>query len=211
MELREALTQITEIRLQLARTEVFRGYRAMPVAFSGVVAVSAGLIQAATIADPVPGIGAYLSLWIGAAVVCGTSAVLEMILRARAARSTLSRELTHLALEQFTPCVVAGALVTMVVARTSPQLLWALPGLWQVLYAMGIFASCRLLPRSMFGVAVFYLVSGVMTLATPNTVPHWPLPRAAPSDPRNTNAAPRNVMPSKTKWKSPNKPILRAA
>ena len=37
MELREALTQITEIRQQLARTEVFRGYRAMPVAFSGVV------------------------------------------------------------------------------------------------------------------------------------------------------------------------------
>ena len=41
MELREALTQITEIRLQMARTEVFRGYRAMPVAFSGAVAVVA--------------------------------------------------------------------------------------------------------------------------------------------------------------------------
>ena len=35
MELREALTQITEIRLQMARTEVFRGYRAIPAAFSG--------------------------------------------------------------------------------------------------------------------------------------------------------------------------------
>ena len=46
MELREALTQITEIRLQMARTEVFRGYRAMPAAFSGVVALAAGLIQA---------------------------------------------------------------------------------------------------------------------------------------------------------------------
>ena len=33
-----------------------------------------------------------------------------------------------------------------------------LPGLWQVLYSLGIFASCRLLPRSMFGVAVFYLL-----------------------------------------------------
>ena len=33
MELREALTQITEIRLQMARTEVFRGYRAVPAAF----------------------------------------------------------------------------------------------------------------------------------------------------------------------------------
>ena len=45
MELREALTQITEIRLQLARTEVFRGYRAMPVAFSGGVALLAAVIQ----------------------------------------------------------------------------------------------------------------------------------------------------------------------
>ena len=52
MELRDALTQITEIRLQLARTEVFRGYRAMPVAFSGGVAVLAAVIQAVTIADP---------------------------------------------------------------------------------------------------------------------------------------------------------------
>ena len=52
MELRDALTQITEIRLQLARTEVFRGYRAMPVAFSGGVAVLAAVIQTATISDP---------------------------------------------------------------------------------------------------------------------------------------------------------------
>ena len=41
MELREALTQIAEIRQQMARTEVFRGYRAMPVAFGGVVALAA--------------------------------------------------------------------------------------------------------------------------------------------------------------------------
>ena len=52
MELRDALTQITEIRLQLARTEVFRGYRAMPVAFSGGVAVLAAVIQTATISGP---------------------------------------------------------------------------------------------------------------------------------------------------------------
>ncbi len=57
MELRDALTQITEIRLQLARTEVFRGYRAMPVAFSGGVAVLAALIQAATISDPAVEVG----------------------------------------------------------------------------------------------------------------------------------------------------------
>ena len=88
MELREALTQITEIRLQLARTEVFRGYRAMPVAFSGGVAVLAAVIQAATIADPAVQIGPYLALWIGAAVVSGLAAGLEMMIRARNAAST---------------------------------------------------------------------------------------------------------------------------
>ena len=118
MELREALTQITEIRLQLARTEVFRGYRAMPVAFSGVVAMLAGLIQAAAIAEPMTEVVAYLTLWVGAAVVSGAAAGLEMMVRARNASSRLTRELTWLALEQFCPSLVAGALLTVVLVRS---------------------------------------------------------------------------------------------
>ena len=43
-----------------------------------------------------------------------------------------------------------------------------LPGLWQILFSLGVFASCRLLPRATFGVAVFYLVAG---LATPGPGP----------------------------------------
>jgi hypothetical protein len=165
MELREALTQITEIRLQLARTEVFRGYRAMPVAFSGMVAVLAAGVQAAAIADPVLQIGSYLALWIGAAVVSALAAGLEMMVRARNAASTLTRELTWLAVEQFCPSLVAGALVTVVLVRAAPAGLWILPGLWQIVYSLGIFASCRLLPRATFWVAVFYLGTGLIVLA----------------------------------------------
>ncbi len=165
MELRDALTQITEIRLQMARTEVFRGYRAVPAAFSGAVALAAATVQAVAISDPGQQINAYLALWIGAAVISGMSAVCEMGVRARNASSSLTRELTFLAMEQFSPCLVAGALVTMVVVRSAPECVWMLPGLWQVLYSLGIFASCRLLPRSVFGVAVFYLISGLATLA----------------------------------------------
>jgi hypothetical protein len=165
MELREALTQITEIRLQLARTEVFRGYRAMPVAFSGVVALLAAVIQAATIADPMLQVGPYLALWIGAAVISGMAAGLEMVVRARNAGSPMTRELTRLALEQFCPCLLAGALLTIVLVRTAPSSLWMLPGLWQVVYSLGIFASCRLLPRATFWVAVFYLGTGLAVLS----------------------------------------------
>lgn len=165
MELHEALTQITEIRLQMARTEVFRGYRAVPAAFSGGVAVAAGLLQATVVTDPSRQLSTYLAIWIGAALISAASAVLEMAIRARNSSTPLTRELTHLAMEQFCPCLVAGALVTMVIVRSAPQAAWVLPGLWQVLYALGIFASCRLLPRSMFGVAVFYLLCGLLTLA----------------------------------------------
>ena len=43
-----------------------------------------------------------------------------------------------------------------------------LPGLWQIMYALGIFASCRLLPRPTFWVAVFYLATGLAVLALAN-------------------------------------------
>jgi hypothetical protein len=165
MELREALTQITEIRLQLARTEIFRGYRAMPVAFSGGVAVLAATLQIGTIADPTIQIGPYLVLWIGAAVVSALAAGLEMMIRARNAASPMTRELTWLALEQFCPCLIGGALVTVVLLRAAPESLWMLPGLWQIFYSLGIFASCRLLPRPTFWVAVFYLGTGLAALA----------------------------------------------
>jgi hypothetical protein len=165
MELRDALTQITEIRLQLARTEVFRGYRAMPVAFSGVMALVAALVQAATISEPVMQISNYLTLWIGAALVSGLAAALEMIIRARNSASPLTRQLTFLACEQFCPCLLAGALVTFVLVRFSPESVWMLPGLWQIFFGLGIFASCRLLPRPTFWVAVFYLGTGLAVLS----------------------------------------------
>jgi hypothetical protein len=164
MELREALTQITEIRLQLARTEVFRGYRAVPVALSGVFALSAATVQSIWVPDPANEVGSYLAVWIIAAIVSWLAAAGEMIVRASQARTDLSRELTWLALEQFSPCLVAGGVVTFVLVRSSPESLWIFPGLWQVFYSLGIFASYRLLPRATFWVGVFYLTTGFMVL-----------------------------------------------
>jgi hypothetical protein len=164
MELHEALSQIAEIRSQMARTEVFRGYRALPVAFSGMLAVVASVVQAAWIPQPRSHLSAYLTLWVGAAVLSALAAVAGMIDRRRRSASAWGREATRLALDLFTPCVVAGGLVTAVLVAAAPEGLWALPGLWQVLFSLGLFASCRLLPRATWFVAVFYLAAGVTCL-----------------------------------------------
>src|SRR4051794_28248224 len=101
MELRDALTQISEIRRQMARTEVFRGYRAVPVAFSGLLALAAAAIQSRWIMAPVEQMAAYLALWVGAAIVSAIGAGTEMTLRARQASSPWRRAAAWLAIEQF--------------------------------------------------------------------------------------------------------------
>ena len=73
-------------------------------------------------------------------------------------------EMVHPTLEQFLPPIVAGLLVT-VVLRYAPQGRWMLAGLWQMLFSMGVFASCRFLQRQMFAVGVWYIVAGLTCLA----------------------------------------------
>ena len=81
-----------------------------------------------------------------------------------ATQSAVARRLTGLAVEQFLPCVVAGAALTAVIYQRAAEVAWLLPGLWCLLFSLGVFASYRLLPRPVFFVGVYYLVCGVVAL-----------------------------------------------
>jgi hypothetical protein len=164
MELREALDSIATIRRRMAETEVFRGYRSLPVAFSAVVALTAGFLQPALLPQPDQHLPSYVALWSAVALISIAAAGMAMFLRDHVAGVSGTREVTWLAVNQFAPCLVAAAAVTCVVVRLAPEAGWLLPGLWQVFFSQGVFASCRLLPRPAFAVAVFYFVAGVATL-----------------------------------------------
>lgn len=164
MELDEALTQIAEIRRQMARTEVFRGYRAVTVALSGLLAWGAAGVQSWWIPQPGEHLPAYLTLWLGAAVASALAAGWEMVYRARQESSRWTREQTWMAVEQFVPCLVAGGLLTFALVRYVPGQVWMLPGLWSMFFSLGVFASRRLLPPAIFLVAVYYLAAGVAVL-----------------------------------------------
>ena len=164
MELREALDSIAVIRRRMADTEVFRGYRALPVAASAVLALVAGFLQPTLLPRPDQDVPGYVGLWSGVAFLSIAAAGLAMVLRDRVAGTSLTRPVTWLAIGQFIPCLVGAAAVTVVIVRVAPDTAWALPGFWQVFFSQGVFASCRLLPRPAFAVGVFYLVAGVATL-----------------------------------------------
>ncbi len=161
MELQEALSQISEIRRQMARSEVFRGYRAVPVAGTGVLAILASVFQSSWIERPTESIIPYAMLWIGTAAIGMIWSGIEMVRRSRAIPCQIGKRATWLAVEQFLPSMIAGALVTVILVRSVPEVCWMLPGLWQIFFALGVFASFRQLPRATFGVAVFYLFTGL--------------------------------------------------
>ena len=176
MELREALDSIATIRRRMAETEVFRGYRALPVAVSAVLALIAGLLQPVLVPRPDRDLPAYVALWSAVAILSVSAAGLAMFLRDRVAGTSLTRPVTWLAVGQFVPCLVGAAAVTAVVVRVTPDAGWILPGLWQVFFSQGVFASCRLLPRPAFAVGAFYLVAGIVTLVVargPDVLSPW--------------------------------------
>lgn len=165
MELRQALAQVSEIRDHLARTEVFRGYRSITVGFSGLVALATATAQACWLPQPMERIGAYLALWFAAAAINLVVVGIEIWYRARVARITLTRQTTVFAVEQFLPSLVAGGLLTVVIVERASQSIWMLPGLWALLFSLGVFASCRLLPRAVSIAGAWYLAAGILALA----------------------------------------------
>lgn len=164
MELREAMRQISDIRRQMARGEMFRGYRSATVGFSGLLGILAAVFQSRWVATPSVDIDRYLALWVGVAAVSLIVAGAELCWRSFASGPGMSRELTKLAVEQFSPCLVVGALLTLSIYRGAPQVAWMLPGLWSFTFALGVFASYRLLPPQVFWIGSYYLVCGVLCL-----------------------------------------------
>lgn len=160
MELDEAVRQISDIRRQMARSEVFRGYRSLTVGLSGAVGLTAAVLQPHWVADPAAEVGRYLALWIAVAAGSLGLAGGELCWRTRRAGRGMAREQTLLAVEQFLPCVVVGALLTLCVYRGAPEAAWMLPGLWSMVFGLGVFASCRVLPRQVFWVGAFYVLCG---------------------------------------------------
>jgi hypothetical protein len=164
-DLDRALSEINAIRCQMARGLEFRGYGPTTLAATGLIAGVAAAGQALWLADPTRDALAYLALWISVAALSVTIIGFEMVTRSRRVHSNLAEEMIQSAVEEFLPAAVAGLLVSVVILRFAPQSLWMLPGLWQIIFSLGLFASLRSFPRPMVAVGWWYLGSGLACLA----------------------------------------------
>jgi len=164
-DLHKALGDIGSIRRQMASTTEFRGYGPTTLAVTGAFAILAAVAQTLWVPDPARHIPAYLGIWIATAVLSAALTGFQMYTRTRRIHSGLSNEMLRMAVEQFLPSVAAGLLLTIVLLRNVPQASWMLPGMWQIVFSLGVFSSCRFLPRPMVIAGAWYLLTGLSCLA----------------------------------------------
>jgi hypothetical protein len=164
-DLNKALGDISSIRRQVAQSTEFRGYGPATLAGTGVLAMLAAAAQALWVPDPANHVAAYLSIWIATAILSATLIGAQMKARARRIHSGMADEMIRTAVEQFLPSVGAGALMTFVLIRFVSAALWMLPGMWQVIFSLGVFSSCRFLPRPMAAAGAWYLLTGLTCVA----------------------------------------------
>jgi hypothetical protein len=167
-DLDKALADIIAIRSQIAAGTAFRGYGPAAIAATGGVALVTAVLQYLWLNDPTGHPLTFLFGWATAAALSALMIWIEMQARSRRHHSGLADAMIHQALEQFLPAGVAGVLFAVVLGKFAPESLWILPGLWQVLVSLGIFASVRSLPRSVALAGGWYFVAGfgVLLLAS---------------------------------------------
>jgi len=163
-DLDKALADIIAIRSQLAAGTAFRGYGPAAIAATSGVALITAFLQYLFLADPTKSPLTFFFGWAAAAALSGAMIWIEMVARTRRHHSGLADAMLYQAIEQFLPAAIAGVLLAVMLWKFAPETLWLLPGLWQVLTGLGVFASVRSLPRTVALAGGWYFVAGFVVL-----------------------------------------------
>jgi hypothetical protein len=163
MNLNDALEQLDTIHTHLARAETYRGYRPMALACSGLAGLLAVMLQPWLVSsiNPIVFVRYWVVVAIGSALLAGGVTVLGYFTR----EDEFARRRTRIVVGQFTPCLLVGAILTFILCRFADSTITLLPGVWALVYGLGIVASLPYLPRAAGLIAAWYLGWGMFLVA----------------------------------------------
>jgi hypothetical protein len=161
MNVRNALEKLDEIHDQLTRSEVYRGFRVPAVALIGVLAfAAAGGQQFVPGAENASGFVIY---WVAIAGICAFLGTASAVHLYAIREDDFARRRTRRVLAQFAPCIFAGSIVTVALSRL-PDYAVFLPGLWGMIFGLGIIATRPHLPSGIGLVGLWYTLAGAAFL-----------------------------------------------
>ena len=155
-----AMDNLRFIRETMERSTSFTAVSGVAGVVMGAVALLASRI-AVTQTSP----GAWLSTWLGAAVLSGTVAVWAMVRKARAIEMSLLSGPGRKFVLGFSPPIVVGGLLTVVLFAGG--LTEALPGTWLLLYGTAVVTGGAFSVRSVPLMGAAFMMVGAAALFAP--------------------------------------------
>lgn len=162
MGINEALEQLEEIHSHVHRSEVYRGYRSILTAVMGLVAFGAAFLQPRFVEPGKP--LTFVYFWVGVGVFNFFLPFIQILFHYFFYENPFERKKTRLAVGQFIPCILAGAFLTFAACKTDEAFIVFLPGLWSILFGMGVYASKPYLPGAIHWMAMIFFLGGVVLL-----------------------------------------------
>ena len=112
-DLNQALTDIRNIRRQVAQTTEFRGYGPLTLSATAVFALFAGSAQSRWLPEPAAHSARYVALWLATGVFSAALIIIQMLTRANRLHSGMADEMIRTAVVQSTlsgPSAAANSL-----------------------------------------------------------------------------------------------------
>ncbi len=174
MNIHRALSDLAEIRAQLDRTETYRGFRSAMVGISVLVLGIGYWMESIWVGvGPAQQVDQYLIVWVSVAVISAIIAGIEMLIRSRVSGNPMVGRLHWSLASNIAPSFLVGFVVTLLigfharemsVSSSGGGMIWALPGLWSMIYSLGLLNCRSNLPVQVVGVAVYFLFAGILLL-----------------------------------------------
>ncbi|MEW4490497.1 hypothetical protein AB1L42_20595 [Thalassoglobus sp. JC818] len=160
----DALRRIESIETALSRTTWFRGYRSRLVLLSAISGLLGVLGQSLVISsDHSP--ARFVYYWATIAILNLVIAGAVLVWRSRTISTRSDRKLFRSAMLAMFPSLLAGAGVTFAILKVAEDQIWMLPGLWAILFGLGVCASQFVLPQWTLLSGAYYILSGSAVLS----------------------------------------------
>jgi len=162
-DLDKALAHLEDIHAHVLRTEYYQGFSSVSIALTGLSGLLAALLQ--TLYLPVSAT-MFVLFWAVIASLNVVAISLQLGFEYLHSHTPFERRKTHAVLVQFLPTLLAGLLLTVFALQWQEAvLLHAMPGLWALLFALGVFACRPFFPTRMFLLGGYYLIAAVCLLS----------------------------------------------
>lgn len=158
-----ALEQLDEIHGRLARAEVYRGWRSVPVALSGAAGLLAAWLQPVHASSPIEPRG-WVVYWLGSAMIAFGIGCAHLLWCYLTETSTAERRRTQEVLAQFLPALGVAAIITVGLVKLDPAQSGLLPGIWAACFCLGIFSARPFLPAAAPLIAMYYAAASIALL-----------------------------------------------